>query len=307
MREKPDLVILGGPNGSGKSSVYKQIISLIPQYNINADEIAKSRVNSGDLNSVDEKTRNKINVEAAKEADRLRTKAIEERRSFTTESVMSTDKGLNIMNAANNNGFHVQLIYILTTDPEINIKRIQNRVAKGGHPVPAEKVISRYERCMKLLPQEICIADTVRVFDNSFTEPCLIIEKTQDKEIKLYPQEHASGWTREQLEEIKAEVEEISRRAERTYYPDETVQINRLQVTTLCPAQRDRVYSGEITDIQNNSVIQEISPGVVVEHSGIAASMSREDIGQRFTIAYDCESVSITKERQRDHGHEIDR
>lgn len=209
MQKKSVLVIFGGPNGSGKSSVFTDNASRIPDYYINADDITKSKIESGDFKSVDPKKLQEINLEAAKEADALRTKTIKEVRSFTTESVMSTEKGINIMNAAKKNGCQVQLIYVLTSDPQINIERIQERVADGGHPVPEEKVISRYNRCMELLPKEIQIADSAEVYDNSFDKPSLIIEKTLDKEIRLYPLESPSKWTLGRLEEIKAKVEEI--------------------------------------------------------------------------------------------------
>lgn len=204
MRNKPSLVIFGGPNGSGKSTVYKLIASRIPEYYINADDITRSKIESGDFKSIDSKQLREINLEAAKETDAIRDEAIREGRSFTTESVMSTDKGIRIMNAAKKQGFNVELIYILTESPYINIGRIQTRVAKGGHPVPEEKTISRYDRCLELLPEALKSADAAHVYDNSQDSPVRIMEKTRDKEIRLYPREPWNKWTLALLEEIKA-------------------------------------------------------------------------------------------------------
>ena len=42
--------------------------------------------------------------------------------------------------------------------------------------MPVEKIISRYERSLRNLPQLVRIPDHTRVIDNSGEEPCLICE-----------------------------------------------------------------------------------------------------------------------------------
>ena len=201
--QKPVLVIFGGPNGSGKSSIFKGYSTRIPDYYINADAITMSKIDQMGIQSVSSKRLREINLEAAQEADRLREDAISARRSFATETVMSTNKGIEIMQAAKGRGYHVHLVYVVTYDPEINVKRIQTRVAKGGHPVPQEKIVSRYDRCMELLPQEILIADVAEVYNNSLQKPVLILEKTSDGDIAIYPQKPPSEWNRIKLENLK--------------------------------------------------------------------------------------------------------
>lgn len=207
----PVLVIFGGPNGSGKSSIFKGYSTRIPDYYINADAITMSKIGPQGIRSVSAERLQEINLDAAREADRLRAEAIDAKRSFTTESVMSTDKGIKIMQAAKKNGYHVHLVFIVTYDPEINIKRVEARVVKGGHPVTREKIVSRYDRCMALLPQEILIADVAEVYNNSLQNPVLILEKTNRGEIRIYPQKLPSEWSRFKLESLRNTVYELQK------------------------------------------------------------------------------------------------
>lgn len=52
-------------------------------------------------------------------------------------------------------------------DPLINISRIENRVEKGGHPVPEEKVIKRYISTLSNLLPALRVVDKAYIFDNS--------------------------------------------------------------------------------------------------------------------------------------------
>jgi predicted ABC-type ATPase len=61
----------------------------------------------------------------------------------------------------------VRVFFIGTADPTINAARVAERVMKGGHTVPIEKIISRYERTMENLSDAIALADRVYIYDNS--------------------------------------------------------------------------------------------------------------------------------------------
>ena len=64
-------------------------------------------------------------------------------------------------------GYRTYLYYIATEDPEINVNRVRNRVRLGGHPVPEDKIESRYHRSLDLLLEAIANADRAYIFDNS--------------------------------------------------------------------------------------------------------------------------------------------
>ena len=198
MSDKPVLIVFAGPNGSGKSTLTQFCADRItdwPALYINADELQKQR--------------GITNLAAAEAADRLRREALAQKRSFVTETVMSTDGKIQLMRQAKAAGYEVRLFFITTQSPEINKARVGQRVQAGGHAVPEDKIVSRYERAMRLLPQALQAADKGLVFDNSFEEPKLILEKDRERGIALYPQSAATpfgAWTPDKLEAIRQNV-----------------------------------------------------------------------------------------------------
>ena len=157
---QPHILVFAGPNGSGKSTITKGV-RICGTY-INADDI-KRQSNCTDL-------------EAAQEAEQIRQRFIQARADFTFETVLSTDRNINLLKQAKELGYQIHAIFVLTCDPKINVQRVKARALAGGHNVPEEKIVSRYERSLKLLPQLVRIADSTRIIDNSGSEPHIICE-----------------------------------------------------------------------------------------------------------------------------------
>lgn len=82
----------------------------------------------------------------------------------------------------------MRVFFIGTSDPRINAARVANRVMKGGHTVPIEKIISRYGRSMANLAGAIDVADRVNVYDNSIdgVEARLCVRITDGQLRKVY-------------------------------------------------------------------------------------------------------------------------
>ena len=60
---------------------------------------------------------------------------------FTFETVLSSEYKLNILRKAKRRRiFYKMTLFVLTVDPQINIARIESRVAAGGHDVDSRKV-----------------------------------------------------------------------------------------------------------------------------------------------------------------------
>ena len=100
-------------------------------------------------------------------SDYLRRRWLGECESFTFETVMSSRDKLDLLADARRLGYRTYLYYVCTDTPLINQQRIANRVQDGGHDVPADKIISRYERSLALLPEAIRLSDRAYLFDNS--------------------------------------------------------------------------------------------------------------------------------------------
>jgi predicted ABC-type ATPase len=100
-------------------------------------------------------------------SDFLRRRWLAERSTFTFETVMSSRDKLDLLTDARRLGYRSYLYYICTEWPVISQQRIANRVQEGGHDVPSDKIISRYDRSLSLLPEAIRLSDRAYLFDNS--------------------------------------------------------------------------------------------------------------------------------------------
>ena len=157
---RPRLLVFAGPNGSGKSTVTRGL-PIVGIY-VNADDIKRI---SGCTD-----------LEAAQEAEKIRNILLDGKQDFTFETVLSTDRNLELLRRAKEARYEIQAVFVLTCSSDINVRRVQERVRNGGHDVPEDKIRSRYNRSLKNLAKLVRIADRTRVIDNSGDEPSLICE-----------------------------------------------------------------------------------------------------------------------------------
>lgn len=108
--------------------------------------------------------------------DFVRERWLQATASFTFETVMSHPGKLDLLVAAREAGYRTYLYYICTEDVRLNLDRIANRAALGGHAVPPEVVKARYGRSLALASQATCLVDRAYHFDNSGLAPDLIAE-----------------------------------------------------------------------------------------------------------------------------------
>jgi predicted ABC-type ATPase len=100
-------------------------------------------------------------------ADFLRNQLVHAGKSFSFETVMSSPDKIDLLRNARQLGYRTYLYYVATEDPIINISRVRNRVRLGGHPVPEDKIIGRYDRSLGLLAKCIRYTNRAYLFDNS--------------------------------------------------------------------------------------------------------------------------------------------
>lgn len=119
----------------------------------------------------------------------IRGKLIENKKSFTIETVMSSSDKVDLLREAQRVGYRTYLYYVATDDPGINISRIRHRVKMGGHSVPEDKIESRYKRSLDLLIEAIQCSHRAYIFDNSSHTHIWLAEITKGKflEIKSSP------------------------------------------------------------------------------------------------------------------------
>lgn len=183
----PEVIVFAGPNGSGKTTITK-LAKVIEPY-INADDI-KRTVHCSDL-------------EAAVMAEKMREDALSEEIDFTFETVMSTDRNLNLLRRAKEKGYFVRCIYVLTSDPNINVSRVRSREQAGGHGVPEERIRSRYKKALKLILELVEVCDILHIYDN--TDIPFRIFKKRKTECFFWENE---DWSKEEIEQLTGVVVE---------------------------------------------------------------------------------------------------
>lgn len=85
------------------------------------------------------KTENRVSYVSALVADFLRYMLVDHGISFSFETVMSHEAKISFLEFAKEKEFTTYLYFISTESPDINIARVENRVAKGGHDVQEQK------------------------------------------------------------------------------------------------------------------------------------------------------------------------
>lgn len=117
----------------------------------------------------------------------IRGQLLSARHSFTFETVMSHPSKVDFLKLAQESGFRTYLYFVATDDPAINCSRVKNRVARGGHDVPQEKIVSRYHRALELLYDAIGNTNRAYIFDNSGdgTKQTWLAEITEGKTLEL--------------------------------------------------------------------------------------------------------------------------
>lgn len=154
----PRLIFLAGPNGAGKSTFYELYLRDTGLDFINADHITAALGIS--------------NEEAAAAADAARVEMLAAQKSFITETVFSDPVGakLSFLRDAIAAGYDAHLIFVGLASPLLSEGRVSQRVAKGGHDVPPERLERRFRQSLENLRAAVAFVPDVSVFDNTSCE-----------------------------------------------------------------------------------------------------------------------------------------
>lgn len=127
--------IIAGVNGVGKSSFFGVLCGI--RYDLG------SLINESQINS-----------------------SIEKGINFTQETTLSGSKTLRTIKQAREHDYYIRLYYIGVNSAQESIKRISNRVEKGGHDIPTEDVLRRYNKRFDNLIAVLPYCNEVKLYDN---------------------------------------------------------------------------------------------------------------------------------------------
>ena len=196
---KPVLIVIAGPNGSGKTSTTRLVIRhewAEQCVYINPDEIAQNKF--GDWNDVDAVR------QAVEYCETWREQLLAERKDFIFETVLSSDEKVNFLKRAKEAGYFIRMFFICTGSPTINAARIANRVMEGGHDVPIQKIISRYQKAIINAIKVMGFVDRVYVYDNSIdNQNAKLLFRTVDGKFAKQYTDSFPVWTIDILNSVK--------------------------------------------------------------------------------------------------------
>lgn len=152
--------IFAGVNGAGKSSLYRCMNTKGLGVRINTDEIVRTLGSWNDT---------KLQFEAGKIAINLLRKAFDEKKSMNQETTLTGYSIIKNIIKAKDLGYRVCLHYVYVGSVNIAIKRVKERVLKGGHDIPIEDIKRRFVKSIDALREINHLCDELRIYDNSNT------------------------------------------------------------------------------------------------------------------------------------------
>lgn len=152
--------IIGGVNGVGKSSLSGVLSAESTDLGIIIDtdkltaELGGDRIKGGKL--------------AIERIESCLSKGV----NFTQETTLSGVRTLKTICKARELDYFIRLYYVGVSSSGESIRRIKNRVEKGGHNIPSVDVERRYNKRFEDLAKVLPYCNEVRFFDNEngFTE-----------------------------------------------------------------------------------------------------------------------------------------
>ena len=168
---KKNVYIIAGPNGSGKTTFAKLFLPdyvKCPNF-VNADLIAQGLAPFGPQ-------------AAAIKAGKLVLQQIQDYTNrgfdFAFETTLSGKSYANLLAGLEDKGYALHLFFLWIPSPDLAIARIKDRVAEGGHHVPAEDVRRRFVRGIRnFFKLYESMLDSWMLFDNSKAKPYLIAKR----------------------------------------------------------------------------------------------------------------------------------
>jgi predicted ABC-type ATPase len=173
--------IIAGPNGSGKTTFSVSLLEnteILTGAHLNADIIAKAYMTDDDYKNL---TPLQVHIKVSELVENTIDDLIEQGSNIILETVFSSKYKLDTYKKLKDAGYFVNVIFVATSDPMINVLNVASRVKSGGHDVPIDKILSRYDKSIanaKLISKD---ADCLILIDNSVQNQSPVIYSALSK------------------------------------------------------------------------------------------------------------------------------
>lgn len=173
MSQRPQLWIVAGPNGAGKTTLTQRrpLSDLLEgTIQLNADDKTLAELwRRGFRGFADAPPEilQQVFINAANEVTDELQEHLRQGHKVCVETVLSTEKYKSIVTDVRQAGGFVGLIYVGLKSPNLSAGRIQTRVALGGHDVPTDRLTTRWQRSIQLLPWFVAQSHRCWILDNT--------------------------------------------------------------------------------------------------------------------------------------------
>lgn len=166
-KSSPRCIVIAGPNGAGKTTFARDFLQreAAVVHFVNADLIAAGL--------------SPLNPDLAKiaagklflgELDRLASLMTD----FAFETTLSGMGHRFRLSNLKKAGYRIEIVYLRLASPQLALKRIAARVRHGGHDIPKEDVLRRFDRSWQNFQTVYrTLADSWTVYDNSGDQPVI--------------------------------------------------------------------------------------------------------------------------------------
>ena len=162
--------IIAGPNGAGKTTFANEFLPIEAECLnfINADLIAQG---------LSPFQPNKMAIEAGKLMIQHINQCVKKSESFAFETTLSGKGYINKIRDWKTKQYEIIIYYLKIPSVEFAIERVKLRVAQGGHNVPEQDIMRRFERSWINFQQIYKpLADLWIVFDTSGSQSVILDE-----------------------------------------------------------------------------------------------------------------------------------
>ncbi|MBC8345201.1 MAG: zeta toxin family protein [Candidatus Marinimicrobia bacterium] len=155
------IYIIAGPNGAGKTTASYTFLPEIIDCNefINADEIAKGL---SPFNA------DKVGIKAGRLMLSRMKELLDRNETFAIETTLALKSYVGFIQKAKERGYEIILLFLSLNSVQLAIKRVETRVAEGGHDIPIDTIKRRYKKgLINFFNIYISLADEWFLIDNS--------------------------------------------------------------------------------------------------------------------------------------------
>lgn len=292
---RPTLHVIAGPNGAGKTTLYRnRLEQRYPDAEfVNADELASKEFGHPAQTAAESARGQEL-------AENRRRELMAARKSLVTESTFSHPSKIDLVRDAKAAGYEVVLYHVNVRSPNLSVLRVADRVGKGGHPVPEDKIRQRYDRNQPLIREAAKLADRAYVFDNSEIGKPHQLAAVLEKGKAVRVDENVPAWARALYKDEFRNFSQIRLHRAASSFADARVIAERevgAGTRTYIPRPEGR-YTGKVLGETDLHVVQQIGRQSAIAHFRDKLQRAPQ-VGDVVEVRYDQKGqITVRSERE---------